>query len=120
MSDSSYWIKMVAAALLFVAPATAHSEDGHRLWLRYDPMQPQLRQHYAGAATEIIVHAKGAIILAAAAELERGLSGLIASRVAIRERVDRNGAVLLSLASDPDVQSLHLTTRNLGSEGFIL
>jgi alpha-glucuronidase len=120
MSDSSHWIGMATAALLLVAPATAHGEDGHRLWLRYDPLEAPLRQHYSRDATEIIVHAKGAVALAAAAELERGLSGLIANRIAICGRVDRNGAVLLSLASDPDVQSLHLTTRNLGSEGFVL
>ena len=87
------------------------------LWLRYDAIESPLRQRYAAHATEIVVDARGATAAAAGSELKRGLSGLLASPIQVRPRVDRDGALLLALASSPQVRALHLQTRNLGAEG---
>jgi alpha-glucuronidase len=121
MSDSSRRFRLTAAgAVLLLVSAAASAEDGHRLWLRYDPVEAQLRQPYAREATEIILDAKEATAVVAEAELERGLSGLLATHIPLRSRIDRGGAVLLGLASDPELRALHLATGDLGREGFLL
>src|SRR5215212_8092423 len=113
--------KAVAAFLLLIAVAgPARAEDDYRLWLRYDPIESPLRERYAAHATEIVVDAQGATAAAAGSELERGLSGLLASQIPVRKRVDRDGALLLALASSPQIRALHLQTRNLGTDGFLI
>lgn len=114
------WKALAAFLLLIAIAAPARAEDGYRLWLRYDPIESPLRQRYAAHATEIIVDAPGATAAAAGSELERGLSGLLASPIRIRRRVDRDGALLLALASSPQVRALRLQMRDLGPDGFII
>lgn len=121
MRDSSHRFRLIAAGvILLLVSAAAAAEDGHRLWLRYDPVESLLRQHYRRMANEIVVDAKGASATVVEAELERGLSGLLAGRIAIGSQVDRDGAIVLALGNDPKLQSLHLVTSDLGSEGFLL
>src|SRR5690242_8935269 len=111
MSDSVSSLRIAAAAaFLLVASVAARAEDGYRLWLRYDPIESPLRQHYAAHATELVVHAHGPTASAAEAELERGLSGLLASPVPLRSEVDRDGAILLMISR----------TDGLGAEGFTI
>jgi len=111
MSDSLSKVRTAAAAMLLIAaPAAARAEDGYRLWLRYDPIEAPLRQRYAAHATELVVHASGPIAKAAQSELERGLSGLLASPLPICREVDRDGAIVLERAP----------TANLGPEGFVI
>jgi alpha-glucuronidase len=119
MRDSSRRLRLAAAgvALLLVSGA-ACAEDGHRLWLRYDPVEGPLRGDYAREATEIVLDSAGASV--AGAELERGLSGLLAKQIVIRKRIDRDGAILLALASNPNLRALHIETGDLGREGFLL
>ena len=111
MSYSSSSLRIAAAAVfLLVAPEVARAEDGYRLWLRYDPVEVPLRQNYAAHATELVVDARGPIADAAKSELERGLSGLLASPIPLRPEADRNGAIVLTLSR----------TKRLGSEGFAI
>jgi len=121
MRDSSHRFRLVAAGvILLLVSAAAWAEDGHRLWLRYDPVEALLRQQYKRTASEIVVDARGASATVVEAELERGLSALLAGQIPFRPQVDRDGAVLLALANDPKLQSLHLATGDLGREGFLL
>src|SRR5579884_105114 len=105
MRDSSRRLRLAAAGVtLLLVSGAACAEDGHRLWLRYDPVEGPLRGDYAREATEIVRHSGGTTV--AEAELERGLSGLLAKQIPIRQQVDRDGAVLFALASDPDLRTL--------------
>jgi len=114
------WKTTTGFALLIAIAAPAHADDGYRLWLRYDPVEAPLRQDYARHAAELVVQAPGASAAAAKSELERGLSGLLKMRVDVRAQVDRDGAILIALAKAPELRPLHLATRDLGSEGFII
>jgi alpha-glucuronidase len=98
------------AFILSMIAVPANAEDGYRLWLRYQPLRAQLRQQYAPNATEIVMTAHGAVAASASSELQRGLSGLLAVRVPVRNRVDRDGAVVGELNG----------SSNLGSEGFVI
>jgi len=56
MRDSSHRFRLVAAGvILLLVAAAAWAEDGHRLWLRYDPVEALLRQQYKRTASEIVV-----------------------------------------------------------------
>src|SRR4051812_12758407 len=114
------WKAAAALHLAIAIAAPARAEDGYRLWLRYDAGESPLRQRYAAHATEIVVDARGPTAAAAGLELERGLAGLLASPIQVRRRVDRDGALLLALAGSPQVRPLHLRTRDLGPDGFII
>ena len=57
---------------------------------------------------------------AAASELKRGLSGLLAQPISQRAQVDRDGAVIVALAGSPELRLLHLRTRGLGTEGYVI
>jgi len=107
MRDSIRVIVVAIFTLTFAAPA--HAEDGYRLWLRYDPLPTQIRQRYAAAATEIVVQSNGAIARSAQGELQRGLSGLLATQVPVRSSVDRDGAIVAELSK-----------ASLGDESFTI
>jgi alpha-glucuronidase len=110
-----------AATMLFLFAATPGSaEDGYRLWLRYDPVESSVRQSYADDATELVLHARGATANAARSELERGLSGLVGTPVRMSPQADHDGAILLALAQSAELKPLHLQTRDLGPEGFLI
>lgn len=102
-------VPTLVSALLSIA-APARSEDGYRLWLRYDRLAPAARVAYAAVATEIVIAKVSPTTLAAANELHRGLSGLTGRDVPIVATAHRDGAVLLARA--PDAQ--------FGDEGFRL
>lgn len=111
MFDSVYLPKIVAAALLLLAPSVAQADDGYRLWLRYDPVEDGLRAAYAGHATELVSDAHGPTARSAESELKRGLSGLLARPIEEHARVDRDGAVLLTIRPQ---------RRGPGSEGYAI
>ena len=100
---------MIALILLLIAPPV-HAEDGYRLWLRYDPLPAQMRQRYKAAATEIVIQSDGLVARSAASELQRGLSGLLATPVRVNPGVDRDGAIVARLEK----------TTGIGSEGFVI
>jgi len=120
MFDSAQLPKIVAMALILLAASPAAAEDGHRLWLRYDPVETPLRQRYAAHVSELVIDAHGPMANAAASELKRGLSGLLAQSIPARAQVDRDGAVIVALAGSPELRLLHLRTSGLGTEGYAI
>ena len=113
-------------ALSGAAPAgeAAAGEDGYDLWLRYRPVGKEgLRASYAAAAGAIVVQGRSAPERALAAELARGLSGLLERKVAETAAVDADGAVVAGTpATSPLVAALGWDgeLRALGPEGYIL
>jgi alpha-glucuronidase len=110
MRDSKRASIRAFLALIFLISSPAQAEDGHRLWLRYDPLPAPLLSRYRVLATEIVVQADGAVARSAANELQRGLSGLLARPVPLRSAVDRDGAIVVRADKIADV----------GSEGFVV
>jgi alpha-glucuronidase len=100
---------LIAAPALASLASAACAEDGYDLWLRYRPVEQSWRDRYAPHATGIVVDRSSPTLEAAAAELERGVSGLLGHRLGRSPLKD--GAIVLA------------TNRNLGgngNEGFVI
>ncbi len=113
-----------ATALLALSalPTPAHAGDGYRLWLRYVPVHGAWLHRYRRSARELVPVAAGSPTLrAATAELERGLSGMLARPVPTEPTVTRNGAIVLGTPqSAPLLRSLHLGLRGVGRQGYVI
>jgi alpha-glucuronidase len=110
LSTRSFFVRLLFAvigAALFAGPA--HAEDGYDLWLRYRPIEQPARDRYAARATAIVVQGSSPTLDAAASELERGLSGLLARR-AVRSGVTDGAIVLAS----------NRRLAGVGDEGFAI
>ncbi len=94
------WLAVALFALLGVAGTAARAEDGYDLWLRYRPLP-------GSHATAITVRGDLPTVRAAAAELERGLSGLAGAPV-VQSQAPTTGGVLLADTRDPKVAALRL------------
>lgn len=100
-----------------------HAEDGYEMWLRYQPVAEQkLRKAYQQQLEGIVVEGNSPTLHAAAAELQRGLGGLLAKPVAVSEKLSGNALVIGTPASSPLIASLDLSARlsALGSEGYLI
>ncbi|WP_342658789.1 alpha-glucuronidase [Sphingomonas sp. NY01] len=113
------WKALISAALASASlPAIAMAEDGYALWMRYQP-QASLQGEVVRQPVSIVVPNATPTLTRAAEELRRGLSGYAAGPVATAPAV-RAGSVMLAVASDPAVASLHLPTRSLADEGYLV
>ena len=54
LSTRSFLLLILAIAAMLFATAAA-AEDGHDLWLRYRPVEQELRDRYAAHATAIVL-----------------------------------------------------------------
>ncbi|WP_424022235.1 alpha-glucuronidase family glycosyl hydrolase [Polymorphobacter fuscus] len=109
-----HWLMtLILAAFALAGPARA--EDGYDLWLRYRPL-PAAQAPRVGAIT---VKGDSPMLQAAATELQRGLSGLSGTRVALAPTAVAGGIVVAG-ARDPAVTALKLPTAALGEEGYLV
>ena len=111
-------------ALLLLTLAFAaglRAESGYDLWLRYVPMEAAERAGDRDAITAIVVPMRSPTGDAIAAELERGLKGLLAVDVPRADR-PRAGAVVVATAASPLVTGLGWTAtlERLGPEGYVI
>ncbi|MEJ1970248.1 MAG: alpha-glucuronidase family glycosyl hydrolase [Rhizomicrobium sp.] len=81
------------------------------MWLRYHAMEPAAQARYAPLATAIVVRGSSPTLKAAADELQRGLSGLLARPAPVADTVT-DGAVVLG--------GKGVDTSKLGPEGYAL
>lgn len=107
--------------------AHAADEDGYDLWLRYRPLPSAPRAALAAAAAGIAAPADTPTVRAAAAELQRGLAGLLgrpADTVTAAAR-PRAGAVVLARAARlpaglADADTLRAALAAAGTEGYVV
>jgi alpha-glucuronidase len=121
---------VACCALLGATPAAqaperraAEAEDGYDLWLRYRPIADATRlAEYRSAFANIVVETSSPTLDAARAELERGLSGLLARSVTTSSSVAGNGVLVLGTpASSKIIASLKLgALKQAGDEGFLI
>ena len=112
----AFWFGMVVPL--------AQAEDGYEMWLRYPPVAEQkLLKAYQKQLTQIVVEGESPTLSVAKAELQRGLSGLLAKPIASSAgKLSQHALVLGTPANSPLIASLNLTNRlaALGSEGYLL
>jgi alpha-glucuronidase len=111
----AFVLLLLGAAL----PASVRAETGYDLWLRYQPVEAQWRERYAGRVTQITAP-DGATMQAATDELRRGVAGMLGYDPVRRETVTGDGAVVLGTAQSPLIARLGLPLGTLGREGYLI
>lgn len=113
---------IMAAVLFAVASvATAHADDGYRLWLRYDRVGAYDLATYRAEATQLVAQGASPTLIAARKELARGLSGLLGRKLARAARLTRDGAIVIGTpASSKLIAGLDLDLGRAGAEGYLL
>ena len=110
--------------ILFLVNQTIRSEDGYRLWLRYDKISDsQLLNNYKKSVTGLIIEGQSPTLSAAGKELQMGLNGLLASQIPLEKSIERDGIIVAGTpANSPIVASLKLNDRlkTLNEEGYII
>ncbi len=113
-----------AGALGFLLSAPAAAETGYDLWLRYRPLSEPFLRQVRPLATAVVGDAGSSPILrAAAAELERGLSGLLATKIPIADRVTSDGVIVIGTPrGSKAVAALgwNTTLDGLGPDGYVI
>jgi alpha-glucuronidase len=114
-------MRLLPLIALCALVSAAHAEDGYDLWLRYRPVEKQAQARYAAVATEVVTASHSATAKVTADELTRGLSGLLAKKIAAGDTIRGSGAVLFGTpANSKTIASLNLPLANLGSEGYVI
>ncbi len=107
--------------MMTLAAPGVYAEDGYDLWLRYQPLPAARAQAYRAHATQLVMTATSPTLAAARAELLRGLTGLLGKAPPLRDEPGADGAIIAGTpASSPLVARLHLDTRGLGTDGYII
>jgi alpha-glucuronidase len=116
-------LRLLIAVFAALFATAASAEDGHDLWLRYEPLPASVaaREHryVEGAAA----YGKDRRVAVAAREFNGAVAALL--NIVPNERIEQSaGEVILGTAADlkhenrfPD---LHLDTSGLGSEGYLI
>ena len=94
----AHWCAVIAAGMALAVSLRA--ETGYDLWLRYAPLtEPGQRAAYRRSATAIVVRDGSPTSEAIAAELGRGLRGLLGVDVPRVDRPQSDGAVIVGTPS---------------------
>ena len=102
--------------LIFAGTATVgRADDGYRLWLKYDRVaDAAARQQYARAAQFVASPGTTPVLQAAAAELQRGLGGLLGQPVPVVAAAgSRTGGIVLRVTAPASPAD-----QALGGEGY--
>lgn len=113
---------LTIAVCLFMA-ATTQAEDGYRLWLRYDSLPAQMVKVYGPRVTSIVVQGNSATLEAIRLELVNGCTGLLGKSLAVVEKVDNDGAVIVGTPkSSPLIANLKWAKQlaELSAGGFVI
>lgn len=111
-------IAQIVCALLVSWSRPAWAEDAYDLWLRYRRVEAPQLQHYRIHATAVVAESRGATLDAAAAELRRGLKGLLGVEPSSRLQ---DGAILIGTPrTSPAIARLALPLKKLGEEGYLI
>lgn len=107
-------------AIVGAVSAPASAEDGYDLWLRYRPTESGAKQQYAAMSKAIVIARHSATLDAAAGELERGLNGMLGTKVPITTNIQAGAVLIGTPASSSAIAALRLPLSGLGREGFLL
>ena len=110
---------LMLATIAFASPSRA--EDGHELWLRYHPLPVAQAARYRSHASELIAGAATPTQAATRSELQRAVAGLLGQQLPLSEQVTHDGAIIVGTPrSSPLIARLHLPTRDVGNEGYVI
>ncbi|HRJ30099.1 MAG TPA: alpha-glucuronidase family glycosyl hydrolase [Cyclobacteriaceae bacterium] len=114
--------KLPLLYILFLTFTAVHSEDGYRLWLRYDPITNKaVATGYKKNISGWMVYGNSPTLSLVKKEIQQGLAGLIGNIPEVK--TPGSSTVLLGTPQSSEIiRNLNLDTRlkNLGNEGFLI
>jgi len=107
-------------ALLLFAASTVSAEDGYRLWLRYDQVPAATLAAYRSQITSVIVEGRSPTTEIIKDELRNGLNGLLGTQVPLAEKIERDGAIIVTTSNGSLVAGAKWKQQlnAMGPEGF--
>lgn len=114
------WIVLVFGLLVC---SQSHAENGYDLWLRYQPLQESARkQDYRTVLKQIYTAGNSATIVAAVAELQTGIKGLLGTSLKPVRQIHTHGTLLLGTPISANaIARLNLSELSgLGKEGYLI
>jgi alpha-glucuronidase len=105
------------------SPVRSYVESGYDLWLRYPSVpEPSGRAGYRQAATAVVAPSRSPTGEAIAAELVRGLSGLLGASIGRVDRPSAGAIVAGTPSTSPLVAALgwNDALARLGEEGYVI
>lgn len=123
MRLSLYGLVLFTLAFFFCRALPAQAEDGYETWLRYPQVEDaKLRKTYQKNIRSLIVQSNTPTMAAAAAELQRGLSGLLGAPINSASSLNQNALLIGTPANSPSIAALNLQERlnSLGDEGYLI
>lgn len=109
--------------LLILISFSLYSEDGYRLWLRYDKISnDQVLKSYQQSIKAWLVDGNSPTLAVVQNEIEIALSGLLGNSVPSVSNLSSDNILILATSKSLLLSSLHLDERlkNSGAEGFII
>lgn len=112
------WLLLLGLAC---STPVALAEDGYDLWLRYRPLPAEWLEAYHRRTTEVIPGTPSPTLDVAAAELSRGLGGLLGAAPPVSSQPSRDGSVIFgTVKSSPLIAGMHLGLDRIGAEGYVI
>lgn len=114
-------IVCLALVILMLSGTEVGADDGYRLWLRYDPVSPQMIERYRPRVAAIVAPDGEGTWAALREELKQGCSGLLGNSIPVVDSLDRDGAVIVGTPKSlPLIAGLgwNLQLAVLGPEGY--
>jgi len=110
---------VLIVSTVFATGAELRAETGYDLWLRYSAVADA---SYRTAVTSVVATSRSQTGEVIAAELVRGLSGLLASPIARVDRPSAGAIVAGTPATSPSIAALGWTETltRLGDEGYVI
>jgi len=95
--SSTLLIKSLLAAIIVAVPCAPFSqgETGAEAWLRYAPLNPQIRKTYTMLPARIVVRGDSPVLKVAQQELQRGLSQMLGRAFVVDGQLGSSSAIVL-------------------------
>lgn len=115
---------ILSGILIFILINSLKSEDGYRLWLRYDLISNRQKlNEYNSRISQIVIPGNSATIIAAKEELINGLTGLLGRNLEVSEHISKSGAIIAGTPQNSAIiakLNLEEKLKAVGNEGFII
>jgi len=115
---------IISGFLIFILINSLKSEDGYRLWLRYDLISDKQKlTDYNNRITQIVISGNSATIIAAKEELIKGLNGLLGKNIEVPDKITKSGAIIAGTPQNLKIitkLNLEEKLKTIGNEGFII
>jgi alpha-glucuronidase len=118
-----YFLRVSLIALFCTSAAVVYSEDGYRLWMRYDKITTvAVAKKYQSLATSVLLEKESATLLIAQKELQLALQGFLQTTIPVSKTIQTGAIVLGTPSSSSIISSLGISEKlkALGKEGFVI